>query len=218
MAIPFNTNILNDNTVGLVGISSHQAGWRDLFWFHNPHPVYVEGPRNIGTGAGRLQRSPLMQQFTGHTAVMSRLQGQINFVRGFVPYGFVATMSMLTHWALPILPWGREVAGHWQNDLAMAGDPTCASIEIQVGQGIANGFQNWVFNHENSINRYSLQDSDAIGSFNCVAAAETLLLDFLYGNQIVTANISDFENILFYYGNVSQGSLMRMIVSLPGRI
>ncbi|MDR0704903.1 MAG: hypothetical protein LBF88_07935, partial [Planctomycetaceae bacterium] len=100
MAVPQITNP-QDNTIGLVGISKHQADWHHWFWFHQPHPVYVEGARNIGAGAGRFQRTPLKQQFTGHTAVMSRVGGRVRIVRGFVPDGFVATVSMLTHWVLP---------------------------------------------------------------------------------------------------------------------
>jgi hypothetical protein len=212
MAIPYITNPY-DNTIGLVGISKHQGILR-----HTSHPIYIEGQRDIGNGAWRHQRTPLMQQFTGHTAVMSRVGGRVRIVRGFVPDGVIATVSMLTHWALPRLLWGREVAGHWQDDLAILADPTCVSVEIQVDREIANAFRDWIFDHEDSINRYSLQDSDAIGSFNCVAAAETMLLDFLYSNQIISQNILDFENILLYYGDVRQGTFMQMVISLPERI
>lgn len=211
-----NTNNQNDHTIGIVGISSHQCSWYQ--WHHHTTPIYNEGNRDVGNGAGRFARVPFFEQFSGHTAVMSRQAGQVDFVRGFVPDGVVATTSMVLKWIIPILPFGSNVAGHWQDDDAIIADPTCVSIEINTTAQIAASFRQWVFAHEHSINRYSLKNADGLRSFNCVAAAETMLLNFLHANNILPPNVVDFETILLTYASAKQGALMATIISLPDRI
>lgn len=192
MAVLINSTLETDHTVGIVAISRHQGAWS-----HTPNRQFEQHPnenfqhwlqQNLGQGASRLARTPLVEQFTGHTAVISRVAGQVQFVRGFVPNisGFL--------WAF----FGSGGGGHWQNDLAMLSDPTCVSFEIPVTQDQAQNFQNWFNAASGVINVYSLQRGNANTTFNCVLAAVTVLVNYLtsfdghegYVEQLLTVNDS----------------------------
>src|ERR1700674_2009353 len=134
MTVLANSGRASDNAVGLAAISRHQG-----VWGHDPDLRLDIAPddgfqdwlqNNLGVGASRLARRPLTEQFTGHTAVFSRVAGQVQFASGFVPN--------ITEYAGALL--GAGGGGHWKNDLPMLDDPTCASFEIPVTPAQAAGF------------------------------------------------------------------------------
>jgi hypothetical protein len=113
MAYLEDTGKKQDFAVGLLAVSSHQGGM--LSWHHSPSRKVSEQPNgfvvapdqathlylmnNLGDKAGRASRVPILDQFTGHTAIFIRIKGKIDFVRGFVPNGFLR--GLIPDWELP---------------------------------------------------------------------------------------------------------------------
>ncbi|MDR2439610.1 MAG: hypothetical protein LBE12_09620 [Planctomycetaceae bacterium] len=180
MTVSINNGNINDHTVGFVAASKHQTGWGFLGWRHHPHlpllaPIPLIIQQQIGYDSTRWNRTPLLQQFTGHTAIMSRVAGNVNFVRGFSPDGILRSFAML---------FGCSVAGVWHNDIPMLGDPTCISYEIPVTNIFAQNFDAWSLQRSLQLNTYSLRTSDGLNSFNCVIASITMLVNYLMTNGL----------------------------------
>jgi hypothetical protein len=172
MTVLLNSTSTSDHAIGITAMSKHQG-----FWSHSPQRPFENQvgdfgkwlADNLGQGSSRLCRTPLTEQFTGHTAVMSRVAGHVTFVKGFVPNvsGYLYAF------------FGRGGGGHWQNDIGMLGDPTCISFEVPVTQNQANGFSDWFNTSSTVINVYALKKGNAIDSFNCVLGAVTVLVNYL---------------------------------------
>ena len=201
MTVVLNTSTSSDHTVGLVAMSKHQGAWS-----HSPRQKLQEEPSaafrrwlqaNLGQGASRLQRKPLVEQMTGHTAVMSRVAGQVQFVRGFVPNvsGYVKAF------------FGKGGGGHWQNDLAMLADPTCICFAIPVTLKQAQNFQGWFNGASSAINVYSLRRGNASDTFNCVLGAVTVLTNYL----VECGGHEPYVEQLLQVNSSAQGGLMQKI-------
>lgn len=191
------------NSVGIAGISRHQGRWRhrpDMRYEVDPDPTLIAWTeQNMGIGSSRLSRSPLLQQFTGHTAVLSRLRGRVQFVRGLVPN-------------VSGYPWaffGQGGGGHWQDDSAMLDDPTCVSFEIPVTEEDAGNFPRWFRAVASEINVFALKNGDGFNSFNCVLASLTLLINYLLESE------NDYSSYVIQLTKVRdslQGHLMQNIM------
>lgn len=196
MAYERNTNNNNDHSVGIIAISKHQG-----LWNHQPNTNFVNQPDNpLGLGASRWSRFPLLEQFTGHTAVVSRVSGQVNFARGFVPkiQGYVGAFL------------GNGGAGTWQDDIHMTCDPTCIGFEIPTSQAEAAQFANWFRLSAPQIDTYSLRGGNASDTFNCVLAAATVMINYL-----LTLNNSAYEPYIEQLCKIDssgQGPLMRKMM------
>jgi hypothetical protein len=204
MTVSINNGNIHDHTVGFVAASKHQTGWGFLGWRHRPpllapmHPIIQQ---QIGYNSTRWDRTPLVQQFTGHTAIMSRVAGNVNFVRGFSPDGFLRSCAML---------FGCSVAGVWHNDIPMLSDPTCISYEIPVTNIFAQNFNAWSLQQSLQLNTYSLRTSDGFNSFNCVIASIIMLVNYLmtdglYYNYAV--------NIIENLQGSKQGDLIQRVLN-----
>lgn len=202
--MPFerDTHIATDNGIGLIAMSKHQG-----LWYHTPNSPFVNQPDNpLGVGTSRWNRYPLVEQFTGHTAVFSRVNGVVNFARGFVPrwYGYIGAFL------------GNGGAGTWQDDIHMTNDPTCIGLEIPTTQVEATQFTNWFQLNAPQIDTYSLRGGNAVGAintaptFNCVLAAATILLNYLLdtNNPLHAPYIERLSTI----SSSGQGPLMRQIM------
>lgn len=141
-----------------------------------------------------------MEQFTGHTAVMARVAGRVEFVRGLVPNvsGYL--------WAF----FGQGGGGHWQNDLAMLSDPTCVSFEVPVPEAEARAFPLWFNNASSAINVYALRNGNAHSSFNCVLGAVTVMVNYLVESG---SDQSAYVQQLLKVQDSLQGHVMRDITS-----
>ncbi|MEA9564525.1 MULTISPECIES: hypothetical protein [unclassified Xanthomonas] len=200
MTVLLNSMSGQDNSVGIVGMSRHQ-GW----WNHSPNMRYEVNPdrglitwteQNLGIGSSRLSRSPLLEQFTGHTAVISRVGGQVQLARGLVPN-------------VTGYPWaffGEGGGGHWQDDIAMLSDPTCISFEIPVTAEDAENFPQWFDVASSQINVYALRSGDGFNSFNCVLASLTILINYLLDS---TNDYSSYVSQLTKVEDSLQGHLMQ---------
>ena len=204
MTVQQNSGSANDHSIGLIAMSKHQGLWR-----HTPNVPYSTAPdanfqtwlaNNLGIGATRWQRTPMTEQFTGHTAVMTRVAGIATFARGFVPRIVGYPGAFL----------GNGGVGTWQDDIGMISDPTCISFEVPLRQANhATGFPAWFQANQDQINIYSLTGGNANNSFNCVLAAVTSMINYLldlggyegYVEQLCTINSS------------GQGPLMRKMMS-----
>lgn len=204
MTVVYDSTSRSDHSVGLVAISRHQG-----YWSHSPRRQFQSDPsqefkawlsNNLGQGASRLQRTPLSEQFTGHTAVLSRVDGHVAFVRGFVPnvLGYLQAF------------FGRGGRGHWQDDYAMLSDPTAISFEIPVTRTEAQGFQTWFNNSSGAINVYALRNGNASSTFNCVLGATTVLVNYL---TEVDGDYSPYVRQLLTVNDSMQGHLMQGMTS-----
>ena len=203
MTVCLDSETASDHAIGIVAMSKHQG-----FWSHAPQRPFVNQvgapfsewlALNLGQGSSRLCRTPLTEQFTGHTAVMSRVAGHVQFVRGFVPVpsvrGYIKAF------------FGRGGDGHWQNDIVMLSDPTCISFEVPVKRNQAEGFSNWFNTSSTAINVYALKNGNAIGSFNCVLGAVTVLANYL----VELGDYSEYVEQLLSVQDSMQGHLMQGI-------
>jgi hypothetical protein len=139
MAVLLNNGNTDDNSVGLVAVSSWQ-GWLN----HTPSTAKQEpGP---GYGVSNLAR--LYSTFTwsspksafgytknGHTALVARRGGAIIQVVGFNPNSFFLAGLLQTLRGNDI-----TVQGLWYDDAAMINDPTAVSYEINVSSQQAQNF------------------------------------------------------------------------------
>src|SRR6185437_4925503 len=138
MAVLLNNGDLNDHAIGLVAVSSWQ-GWLN----HQPRQTEIEQP---GYGVSNLSR--LWSTFTwsspksafgytknGHTALVTRENGQITHVVGFNPNSFMLAGILQTLQGNNIV-----VQGLWYDDTPMVHDPTAISYEINVGKAQAGEF------------------------------------------------------------------------------
>lgn len=203
MAVMQDSGKQSDNSIGLIAISKHQG-----FFRHNPRINFEPGVGGaailpqLGLGATRLQRTPLIEQFTGHTAIISRVNGQINFARGFVPNGIIGSLRAVI--------FGSNVHGRWQNDIGMIRDPTCISYEIPVTWAQADGFEQWFTINHIRLDRYQLRDSNGFDSFNCVIAAVTFLIDYLL--RLDEVYYQGYVEQLVSIAGPGQGPLIRSIM------
>ncbi len=203
MTVVQNSGRQSDNSIGLIAISKHQGLFR-----HNPTINFEPGAGGaavlplLGVGATRLQRTPLIEQLTGHTAIISRVNGQIHFARGFVPNGIIGSLRAVI--------FGNNVNGQWQNDIGMIRDPTCISYEIPVTWEQADGFEQWFTINCIRLDRYQLRRSDGFDSFNCVIAAVTFLIDYLL--RLDEGDYHGYVEQLVNIAGPGQGPLIRSIM------
>jgi hypothetical protein len=201
MTVVFDSGVASDHTVGIFAASRHQG-----LWSHNPDLPLASPPggfrgwlaANLGIGASRLSRTPIHEQFTGHTAVLSRVAGQVQFARGFVPKVVGYIQAFL----------GSGGAGHWQDDLALLGDPTAISFEVPVTRQQAEAFPRWFQASSGAINCYALRRGNAHDSFNCVLGAVTVLMNYLTELGGYEAYVEQLQKV----GDSSQGHLIRNIM------
>jgi hypothetical protein len=203
MTVVLNSGVASDHTVGIMAASRHQ-GW----WWHTPDLQLANDDlpeafqdwlaHSLGIGASRLERTPIQEQFTGHTAVLSRVDGEVQFARGFVPnvLGYI--------WAF----FGAGGAGHWQDDLALLRDPTAVSFEVPVTRPQADDFPAWFRESSGVINVYALRRGNAHDSFNCVLGAVTVLINYLTELGGYDAYVEQLQTV----GDSSQGHLLRGIM------
>lgn len=185
--------------IGLIATSRHQG-----IWHHQPNVnAFVPGQYTnqvAGVNTTRWGRTPLIQQFTGHTAVFSRVNGNIVFARGFVPrwYGYLGAFL------------GQGGSGTWQDDIHMTRDPTCIGFEIPTNYFDARRFDTWFRTKASQINTYSLQRGNAFRTFNCVLAAATVLISYLLDTNNIT--YQPYIDQLAHIDSSNQGMLMRRIM------
>lgn len=222
MSVEINSNN-NENTIGLVAISSNQN------FVSHPAPPHHYVPatmqHSLGIGSSWFRRtltgilSGLTHGFTsggisssikgalygsaeptiGHTAVMARVNGAVIFVRGFLP----------TLIQSPLLFFGRDTTGNWVDDFHILNDPTCISFEIpEQNIGDAANLPLWFLQHQHNFNIYSLRRGDAFNTTNCVLAAATMLVNYLLDQGNYDAYVTQLLNI----DSSSQGRLMGQIL------
>lgn len=208
-------------TIGLIACSRHQSGSYMPWAPHKPKidfevalKLATRGPAmeylrdQLGYGSTRWSRMPTWnpidsEQFTGHTAVMVRKAGKVDWASGWVPK--FTPMNYLYSLLL-----GGSAPGEWQDDRGMIQDPTCISYEIIVKRPeLCDEFLAYWEKVSRQFESYSFNVRSSRGC-NCVWAAVSILKEFASGHQ---AQLPGVVEGLSKVTGPSQGQLMTLIQS-----
>ncbi|MEI6158883.1 MAG: hypothetical protein WCP77_03525 [Roseococcus sp.] len=160
--------------------------------------------RELGYGSTRYSRTYFRfwqsEQMTGHTALFVRVKGQAAWARGWVP------KPTVSNYASALLG-GGEVPGEWQDDLTMIDDPTCISLEYDVGDlDTLRLMEHWD-KYKSNFTQYAFTVNGS-GRCNCVWAAITNLRNFasVFGKKNITSGLQRVDG-------PGQGPLMTKIAA-----
>jgi hypothetical protein len=205
---------VSTQSIGLIACSRHQSGSYLPGAQHKPKVDFIVpvngGPavdylrKNLGYEATRYSRTYYKfwdsEQWTGHTALFARINGQAAFAQGWVPQASVSNY-------FTSLVMGGESPGEWQNDLPMIDDPTCISIEFPVDRLAAEGLvQYWAETARGNFTTYSYETLGP-GRCNCAWAAKTILSDYA-----AQAGLADIVSAMQKIASPTQGKLMGQIM------
>lgn len=198
--IEFSGNV-GTHTIGLIACSRHQSTSMAPWAKHQPKMDFINpvngGPavdylrRELGYESTRYARTYFRfwqsEQMTGHTALFARVKGQAAWARGWVP------QPSASNWATALIN-GGEVPGEWQDDLAMINDPTCISLEYDVGALDPLRLMEYWDDKKTDFTHYAFT-VNGIGRCNCVWAAVTTLKAFAAscGKQQIAAGLKKVD-------------------------
>lgn len=212
MTVVLNSGSNADFSIGLIATSRHQSGSYMPWAQHQPRMDWVVAPQggpaldyirnNLGYESTRYSRTYFnalsSEQWTGHTALFVRVQGQAAWARGWVPQAGVRNYAQS-------LIGGGEVAGEWQDDLQMIDDPTCISLEYTVRALDPLKLMEYYEDHKTDYTTYCFRTLGP-GRCNCAWGAVSMLRSFAVANGFNTIN-----NALARVIVPTQGSLMNQI-------
>lgn len=201
--------------IGLIACSRHQSGSYLPGSQHTPKMDFINpvngGPavdylrQNLGYQSTRYSRTYFKfwnsEQWTGHTALFARVNGQAAFAQGWVPQASVGNY-------FKSLVLGGESPGEWQDDLTMIEDPTCVSVEFPVTQLLASGLVSyWMTTARTQFKTYSYE---VLGPdrCNCAWAAKTVLSTYAGEN-----GLNEIVAAMAKITSPTQGKLMGQIMS-----
>lgn len=214
MTVVLNTGLASDFTIGIIACSRHQSGSYMPWAQHRPRMDWCVAPNdgpavdyvrnNLGYESTRYSRTYFKalqsEQWTGHTALFARVQGQAAFARGWVP------QAGLRNYATSLLG-GGEVPGVWQDDLQMIDDPTCISLEYSVKALDPLRLMEFWDDHKTDYTTYCFQTLGP-GRCNCAWSAVSMLRAFA-----LQYNFNEIAVALQKVVVPAQGSLMSQVAS-----